>query len=408
MERAAVEDAKPAAGRRVALGGLIAGHAVIHWYQQSFFVILPEIARSLSLSPVQIGGITGFRQIAGGVVNLPAGLLSDTFRRYTSFLLAISIAWIGLAYVIVGFAPSYPFVLIGMALVGIGSSLWHPPAMGTLARLWADRRGLALSLHGTGASIGDTAAPIAVGALLVALEWRDVLKLGFLPGLFFAAAIALGLRGIYAQGKERKSPSGSHLRALRGLVGNFRLLTLLLAGGIRAMGQMTIVTFLPIYLREDLGYSSAGVGLYLSLLTFMGMGSQPVLGWLSDRVGRKPVLVPSITLLSILVFLIIWAKPGYQLTLLVAAMGLFFYALGSIVMAFGMDIAGRDAESTTVGLIFGSNLIFGAASPVIAGAIVGATETRMAFVYVAALQLLAALAFALLPARRPATVKAPM
>ncbi len=404
MERAAPEVARPTVGRRAALAGLTAGHGVIHWYQQSFFIILPEIAHALGLSAVQIGTVTGVRQMAGGLVNLPSGMVADAFKRHISFILAIAIAWIALAYVLVGFAPTYVLVLGGMALVGIGGSLWHPPAMGTLGRLWSDRRGLALSVHGVGASVGDTIAPIAVGAILLVMDWRDLLKVGFVPGLVIAVAMAWGLRGIYAQGKEQKKASGSYLHALRGLVSNFPLITLLLASGVRSMGQTTIITFLPIYLRQDLGFSTARVGLYLGLLTFMGAGSQPVMGWLSDRVGRKPVLVPSLAILSVLVLLLVWAQPGWQLTVIVVAMGVFFYSLGSIVMAMNMDIAGQNVESTAVGLLFGSNLLFSAASPVIAGLIIGASGTKAAFIYVAALQAVSAVAFILLPIRRNAAL----
>ena len=392
-------------GRKTALVGLTAGHGVIHWYAQSFFIILPEIARGMGLSPVQVGAVTGVRQITGGSVNLPAGILADALRRYTSFILAIAIAWIALAYVFVGFAATYALVLVGMALVGIGSSLWHPPAMGTLGRLWSDRRGFALSVHGVGASIGDTVAPMAVGALLIVINWRDLLKVGFVPGLVVATAIAWGLRGIYAQGKVEKRASGTYLDGMRGLLRNFPLLTLILASGVRAMGQTTFSTFLPIYLRQDLEFSTARVGLYLGLLTFMGAGSQPLLGLLSDRIGRKPVMVPSLVILSVLVLLLVWAQPGWQLTLILLAMGIFFYSLGSIVMAMNMDIAGRNVESTAAGLLFGSNLLFGAAAPVIAGVIIGASNTKAAFVYVAAVQAVSAVAFLILPQRRAAALK---
>ena len=405
MERDAGGESRPTVGRKTALVGLTAGHGVIHWYAQSFFIILPEIARGMGLSPVQVGAVTGVRQITGGSVNLPAGILADALRRYTSFILAIAIAWIALAYVFVGFAATYALVLVGMALVGIGSSLWHPPAMGTLGRLWSDRRGFALSVHGVGASIGDTVAPMAVGALLMVINWRDLLKVGFVPGLVVATAIAWGLRGIYAQGKVEKRASGTYLDGMRGLLRNFPLLTLILASGVRAMGQTTFSTFLPIYLRQDLEFSTARVGLYLGLLTFMGAGSQPLLGLLSDRIGRKPVMVPSLVILSVLVLLLVWAQPGWQLTLILLAMGIFFYSLGSIVMAMNMDIAGRNVESTAAGLLFGSNLLFGAAAPVIAGVIIGASNTKAAFVYVAAVQAVSAVAFLILPQRRAAALK---
>lgn len=387
----------PTLGRKLALVGIAAGHFIVHCYQQTFFIVLPEIARDLSLSPVQIGAITGVRQIAGGAVNLPAGFLADAFRRRTSILLAISMAWIGLAYVMVGTAHSYPLVLLGIALVGMGGATWHPPAMGTLSRLWADRRGLALSLHGVGGSIGDTVAPLAVGAILLGLQWRNLLQIAFVPAVLFALVVAWGLRKMHSQKHGQPGTAGSYLKSLRGVPRSLPFMALLLASGLRTMGQMALLTFLPIYFREDLGYSTAVVGVHLALLTVMGMGSQPVLGFLSDRLGRKAVLVPGLTTLSLLTLLLVWAEPGIPLIVVVILLGVFIYSLNAIVMALAMDITRRDLEGTTVGLLFASNFILGGASPVIAGAVISHFQIKAAFVYVAAVYLAAALLIGLLP-----------
>jgi len=378
---------------------MAAGHFVIHCYQQTFYIVLPEIARDLGLSPVEVGGISGVRQIAGGAANLPAGFLADAFRRHTSILLAISMAWIGLAYVMVGTAHTYPLVLLGMALVGIGGATWHPPAMGTLSRLWADRRGLALSLHGVGGSIGDTVAPLAVGAILLGLQWRNLLQISFVPAVLFALVIAWGLREMHSQERGQPSAAGSYLKSLRG-VSSLPLMILLVVSGLRTMGQMALFTFLPIYFREDLGYGTAVVGVYLALLAVMGMGSQPVLGFLSDRLGRKAVLVPGLTALSLLTLLLVWAEPGISLTVLVILLGVFIYSLNAIVMALAMDITRRDLAGTTVGLLFASNFILGGASPIIAGAVISSFQIKAAFVYVAAVYLAAALLIGLLPLRQ--------
>ena len=57
------------------------------------------------------------------------------------------------------------------------------------------------------------------------------------------------------------------------------------------MGRIVIITFLPIYLQEHLGYSPFALGVYIALLHAMGIISQPILGYLSDRLGRKAVAV---------------------------------------------------------------------------------------------------------------------
>ena len=121
-------------------------------------------------------------------------------------MLFISLALMGVSYFLLGVAPSFWWVLGAMLLVGIGPSLYHPPAIASLSRKFPDRRGFAISLHGTGGSIGEMLGPVVVGLLttetfkigslitityLVAFEWHEVLRISVLPALFSAADFQL-------------------------------------------------------------------------------------------------------------------------------------------------------------------------------------------------------------------------
>ncbi|MCS7206978.1 MAG: MFS transporter [Dehalococcoidia bacterium] len=375
------------AGRVFLLGGLTLGHAIIHWYQQSFVILLPEIKRTLGLDPVQVGALSSVRAISGGAANLPAGFISDLFRRQGALVLAVSMAWIGLAYLLVGIAPTYALLLPAVALVGMGGAIWHPPAIGLLSRRWADRRGFAVAVHGVGGSIGDTLAPLAVGILLLVFFWRNLLHFYAIPAVVLALGVWWFLRSAYQEGGERPTLRG-YFGAAGKVLTNKVILVLLVVAGVRAMGQQAILTFLPIYLREDFQYSSAFAGLMLSVLTLMGIASQPALGWLSDRFGRKAVLVPGLALLALFALLLAWARPGWELVSVVVILGLFFYALQATILAAAMDATAQGAEATSVSLIFGGTFIFSSVSPVIAGAVAKAWGITSVFYYAAALYVL--------------------
>ncbi len=70
------------------------------------------------------------------------------------------------------------------------------------------------------------------------------------------------------------------------------------ADGLMAMARQVILTFFPLYIQIGLGRDAFELGIYVALLHGMGTVSQPVLGVLADRVGRKAVLVPSFLLLT--------------------------------------------------------------------------------------------------------------
>jgi DHA1 family tetracycline resistance protein-like MFS transporter len=106
------------------------------------------------------------------------------------------------------------------------------------------------------------------------------------------------------------------------------------------MSRLIVLTFLPIYLQEHLHYSSVALGIYIALLHALGTISQPILGLLSDRFGRKAVLLPSCLLLGLFFALLAVAPPGIPLGLVIVAIGLFFYTLFNIFNAAVMDVAG--------------------------------------------------------------------
>ena len=97
----------------------------------------------------------------------------------------------------------------------------------------------------------------------------------------------------------------------------------------------------------------------------MGIVSAPVLGALSDKVGRKAVIVPGLLSAAILTALVVGTGNSFALTLVFAGMGLFSFALHQIIQAAVLDIVGRGTEATATGLLFGINGVVGGLSPFI-------------------------------------------
>ena len=158
----------------VILSGLSSGHGLFHWLSQSVLVALPEIQSAFHLSAVGVGGILTTRELASGIATLPGGVIADVLRRHWGLLLAICIGGLSLGSLIIGLSPIYPLVLVGMALMAVAHSVWHLPASASLSYYFPQRRGMALSFHGVGGSVGDVVGPVTTGALLAVLTWRGV------------------------------------------------------------------------------------------------------------------------------------------------------------------------------------------------------------------------------------------
>ena len=176
-----VEEAQQQGGiRRTApfiLGGITSGHGVFHWFTQSFLVMLPEVRDAFLLTELQVGGITSVREIVSGVVALPGGVVTDLLRRHWGLVLALCMGAFGLGWLLMGLAPVYVVLLVGMGVVAVAASLWHLPGIAALSHHFSHRRGSALSFHGVGGQIGDAAAPLVTGILLGVLTWQHILEI---------------------------------------------------------------------------------------------------------------------------------------------------------------------------------------------------------------------------------------
>lgn len=330
-----------------------------------------------------------------------AGYLGDRFASRTSLMLGIALGLMGVSHFMAGSAPTYWIVFGAMLLVGIGPSLYHPPAIGALSRRFPDRLGFAISLHGTGGNVGHVLGPLTAAGVLALMTWRGVLQASLFPALLAALLIWGVMRSIPGDAGGSVS-TRAYFASLGVLLKNRVLLLLVLITGLRSMGQSAVNSFLPVYLQEDLDLSLTRVAVYLSLAYLVGIVAQPTMGVLSDKFGRKATLVPGSLVLGLLFLALKFADPGMQLGLTIVAMGAFLYTLHAIFIAAAMDVAGGEVQSTVVSLIYGASFL-GTASPVVAGIIVDASETSNAFVYGGGVVLLATLMLALLKLPKTAT-----
>jgi MFS family permease len=361
------------------LGILTGGHFVIHWFQQFFPVVLPSIKLGLGLSNVEIGALSSAQQLVLGVAQLPLGMVADSMARHRATLLALSLVSMGAAYVLLGL-PVFMWALVGSGLIGLGTALWHPVAAASLSNRFPDRRATALSILGTGATVSDTVTPFCVGFLLANFSWQAATRVQLIPGLLFGVVIWCALAGAFTDLNLHPGRASTHFREVVALLKNPGFLGVSAATGLLQMGRLVILTFLPIYLQEHLHYSPFALGAFVALLHVMGIVSQSILGLLSDRFGRKAVLVPSCFMLGLFFTLLAIVQPGLPLALVIIAIGLFFYTLFNIMNAAVMDVAGAHIQASTYGMTALITQLVVIPTPMLAGYLTGALGIRSVFV----------------------------
>ena len=349
------------------------GHALTHWYPATFYLLLPIIGRELGLDYAQIGLIMTCQYVAGAVANVPGGVLVDTVGR-KGVLMAISLFWVGFPYLLMGFSHGYLMLLACVALVGFGNSLWHPTAIPTLARTYPERKGLVLSIHGMGGNMGDALAPLAVGALLTWLTWREVVVLNVLPGLVMSLTILVLLGTLTLGGKHRKE-DGTHqtlreyLAGVPALFRNRALVMLTTSSAFRSMTQNALLTFLPVYLAYEMGYSPFWVGAGMFALQAAGFAASPIAGHLSDRMGRRGVMTASMAMTAVVLVFMAFAGKTHAFVFFVAVLGFFLYAIRPVMQAWILETTPKNMGGTSIGILFGAQSLGASVAPLLAGLI---------------------------------------
>ena len=356
----------------------------------------------MGLSNAGVGTLSAFRNVSGGVMNIPAGFVADRYRSQGAAILGISIIVVGISLGALGLVHSLPLAVLAATIFSIGITFWHPTAISALSRRFAHKRGFMISLHGTGGSIGEVLGPLVVGGLLLFMGWRFVLNTVGGPGILAGVVIWLLLRKAMSSGPEQ-TPAPNYLQSLTALLANRRLLSLLILVVGYSASQSSIVTFLPIFLQDEVGYSASVMTLFIAASQTVGIISQPIMGMLSDRYGRKKVLLPSLLAIGVIAFGITLAEPGVPMFLTIAAMGAFNYPLMSILVAAVGDIAVENVQATAVSLVFAVAITMGGISPLISGLLADAFSVKTVFLYAAAMAAATGLFLALQrwPARVP-------
>ena len=358
--------------------GLSAGHGIKHFGQGALLIMIPSIRATLGLSDIAIGGISSAQSISSGIANIPAGILTDMFRKKVAWILFASMIMVGSGYLLISISPVYWVLLVGVVIVGFGTSMWHAPAFGTLAARYPRRRGFAMAAHLTGAQVGNTTSPLIVGFLLAGtigswvvfggIEWRWLAAFISVPMILTALVVVSRFKTAGAE-STGSITLGAYFASAKRLLSNRGVLGMALLGAMRGAVHNSFQVFLVIYMREELGYSNTYVGVHIALITMAGIISTPVMGNLSDRVGRRPVISFAMTAMTVLLFLFLQFDSGIPMMILIAVLGLFFFSVMPIINAAAMDMIDKGSEGSGTALMFAGGSIVGSLTPIVAGII---------------------------------------
>ena len=377
--------------RGVLASTLIGAHGFEHLISNSIPLLTTVIAVDLQLSALQVGAIVAVRSAAGGITSVAGGFLSDLLHHRIAWVLSISTLLTAVGLLLISVSPSYAVILLALAFASAGAALWHPPALGLLAQRFPDRRGLFLSLHRSTGSVGDVVGPMVAGILLLgALQWQatDGLIVGWelgwepvgwrwilacsAPIMFVATFIIYGLLrhagGAPPLNFNPKQRLGTMWQSTSVAFRGTRLWAIFAVSAVRGMADGSMLFLVPLYLTQALGINTFQAAAHLALMVGPAVVTAPLIGALSDRVGRKPLIVFLMAFATVLTLAIPMNGQQYSawITVCVALYGLQHFTVINLTSAAAADVAAQyRLESSFLGLMWGNNVLFGAVAAVL-------------------------------------------
>ncbi len=352
-----VMDVRP--GR--SLGLLSAAHAVNH----SFAVLLPPIF----LAIIDEFGVTvqsvAFLAAAGSLVS---GFVQLTFVELTRHvsrkrLLGFGGLLFGTGFAAMSLASNFATFAVATIAARIGASPQHPVGNGLLAEQYPpERRGFAISAHIAGGNLGTVLVAVIGTPALALLGWRGVSIVFGVAAILIALSI-LALVREHGTDRAAARAGGSSLDGLKRVFADRDLrwvfLTSILGGGGRGLGVVNL--FALIYLTRVIGLDEATSGLMYGALIVFSVPMPLLAGWLSDRFGRKPLIITAYIggAIGFGVFIfagssLLWLWVG------IVIMGLFSFAESPQLQALLADIAPSESRDASYSLYF--TLAFGVGS----------------------------------------------
>lgn len=355
--------------------------------------VLSLFAESLGAGPERIGLIVSVSTLTGVFLKLPSGALSDIYGR--RLLLHVGVVAFGLPPFV------YPFVsdlnvLTGLRFVhGLATAIFAPSALATVAELYRERRGAALGTYTACTQSGALLGPFIGGWLVYAAGFPAAFLTAGLfgcVGLIMFFSLRLNPPPPDVKEKSMAAVLADMWEGFAAVARNRKVLITSSTDAAKMIANGALMAFLPLY-GVSVGLNPGEVGLLFSIQAITSFLSKPVMGRVSDRVGRQPLILLGLMICAGTFVLI--AQVGSFPLLLVLASGFGFGE--AVVSSSSSALVADSSEFKRLGAgmgMQGTIMDIGHASgPLLAGLLIAHLNYQAAFGIIAGLQLAAAVVF---------------
>jgi MFS family permease len=359
--------------------------------------VVPAISAEFGVSNGSIGlALTGV-WLAYALAQFPSGLLGDRYGERAVILVAV--AGTAAGSLLLALSPAFVTFLLFAFVLGAGAGLHYSVATTLLSRRFDDT-GTAIGVHSAGAPVAGLLAPVTAAYVGSRFGWRYAVALGTVVAVLSLVFVAGGIPRREPQRPDERIRERVDPGVLGELLTRPPIAGTLVISVLAAFVWQGTASFLPTFLIEHRGYSEPAAGaVFSAYFVAQGVG-QPLMGWVSDRVGRDAAM--SVCMATGVVGYALFVR-GPGLASVALATGLVGVAMswGATMLPKFLDNMSAAEEGMGFGLVRTTYMMFGASGSVGVGLLADVFGWSTAFLALAGILgvVLAALAGAALRRR---------
>jgi len=317
--------------------------------------LLPFIRDDFALDYTQSALVISAFTLSYGISQLPAGRLAD--RLGPRMLITMGISGVALAGLLVGLSQDYTIMLVFLVFMGILGGGYHPAASPAISALVEPRnRGQALGVHMIGGSASYFLAPLMAAAIAAAWGWRSPFIALAIPGIGFGILFYVLLGRRLASNEAQRSAIASNEKTASAPDRLRRLVPFLTLSTFTQASVISIISFVPLFLVDQLGVSKEMAAASIALIYSSGFWAGILGGYLSDRLGRMPVVLVTCFAASPAIYLLNLVSPGWSIIALLITIGMVMYARAPVSEAYVIDQTSERNRSTILGIYYFSSM----------------------------------------------------
>lgn len=316
---------------------LAATHFIVDGFSNIYAPLLPVLIPKLGLTLATAGLLQTCLQLSNSVSQLAFGALADRWKPRVLLIAGplLSVAVLSL----IGLAPNVWTVAAVLVIGGLGGAAFHPPAAALVHKVGGHRRGMAMSVHITGGSMGFAMGPLifAPFVAVAGLVWTPVLMV---PGLL---VLWVWLRHMPEMSTTHEPHVARGFAGLRPYAKPLGLLYLIVV--IRTLTAVSISTFMPVLLTRrgvSVGAAGAMAAVYLACTSAGGFFG----GSMADRWGARRVII--LSLVGAVPFLVVAPLlPGWLFLAVFCLGGFLLQSTLPVNVTFGQTLAPISAATVS-------------------------------------------------------------